>query len=480
MVAPRTRMEKALAAIWTELLNLEQVSITDNFFEVGGHSLLAVQLLNRMNKQFGPWRKAHGLQPLALSTLFQVPTIKQAALLLQKEARPVAQGTHTGISPLVPLQSAGEKRPFFCVHPGPGDVYCLLDLAKHLHHDRPFYGIQAPGLHVDHDLFSSIEEMAASYIDELLAIQPEAPYFLGGYSFGGAVAFEMARQLQAQGRAVALLAILDTSPSEQVLSDRAGASIEMGESARTGQYRSNNETTQPGHAVPQGRRKAPDPCGWVPPLPCNNEGERATGTCGDTVGVGGIADVGWGPCADPGSPSSPYLSGIAHTEPDGTSLPSTHPEIANGYTKQMMNLIEPLSRYWRKKIVLSYDDLCHLQPDEQLAYFLDRLREAQVVPDDMDLPQVRRLMQVEKANDTCLQKYRPKPYAGPITLFRSEKAEYDPSLWTQLSSEPVETHTVAGDHISMVIEPYVRSLAAQLQQCLDKADGVYKTLVCRG
>jgi thioesterase domain-containing protein len=79
-------------------------------------------------------------------------------------------------------------------------------------------------------------------------------------------------------------------------------------------------------------------------------------------------------------------------------------------------------------------------------------------------------MQVIEAHGSCLEKYRPKPYAGRITLFRSEDAEEDPSLWAPFSPESVEVHTVSGNHVSMIVEPYVQSLAAQLQECLDRAD----------
>src|SRR5436305_8616497 len=190
---PQTPLQEQLALIWAELLHLPLVGIYDNFFELGGHSLLAVQLLNRMNKQFGPWRKARGLQAISLATLFQAPTIEQATALLQRSVRSL------NTSPLVTLQSAEQthrlqaKPPLFCVHEVIGEVSSFLHLVKHLRHDRPCYGIQAPALVGDEGLYNSIEEMAASYIDELLAVQPsDSPYFLIGYSFGGLVAFEMA------------------------------------------------------------------------------------------------------------------------------------------------------------------------------------------------------------------------------------------------------------------------------------------------
>ena len=376
VVAPRTRVEKALAAIWTDLLNLEQVGISDNFFDVGGHSLLAVQLLNRMKKQFGQ-------SNLSLATLFQVPTIEQAAALLEKEVRseesriPVAQVAQAmGLSPLVIIQSVVKayelqaKPPFFWVHDGTGDVYWGLNLAKHLRHDRPFYGIQALGLTVDQSLFYSIEEMATFYINKLLAVQPDGPYFLGGYSLGGLVAFEMARQLQAQGSSIALLTILDSYPTEQDIS-----------------------------------------------------------TLTEIVGTG-LAPV-------------------------------------RDYAKAIVRIAASLSRSWKKKVSLPYEELCHLQPNEQLAYLLAWLREAQLAPDDMDVSQLRRYIQVDEAHGYCLQRYRPKPYPGRITLFRSEDVEADPSLWTPFSGELVEVHPVSGDHLSMVAEPHVKSLAVQLQQCLD-------------
>jgi aspartate racemase len=381
VVAPRTPIEKALVAIWTDLLNLEQVSISDNFFEVGGHSLLAVQLLNRMNKQFGS-------SGLSLSKLFQVPTIEQAAALLQKEVRELpARASQVTSSPCVSIQHAGEKTPFFCVHDGTGGVYWSLNLAKHLRHDRPLYGIQAPGLvgslsraNPDQDLFYSIEEMAAFYIDELLTIQPDGPYFIGGYSFGGLVAFELARQLQTQGSSVALLAILDSYPRAQNIS-----------------------------------------------------------TPVEVVGTG------LAPVPVPTAPVRDYAGAI-------------------------VRIAEDVSRSWKKKVSVSYEALCPLQPDEQLVYFLDRLRDAQIAPDDMDIFQLRRYIQVYEAHESCLQRYRPKPYPGRITLFCSEDGEADPSSWSPFSSEPVEVHPVSGDHLSMVDEPYVQSLALQLQRCLDKAD----------
>jgi thioesterase domain-containing protein len=115
-------------------------------------------------------------------------------------------------SPVVVLQPTGTKRPFFCVHPGTGDAYGYLNLAHHLGTDRPIYGFQARGLIGDHEPHESVESMAACYVEALRQVQPEGPYFLGGHSSGGLVAFEMAQILHQQGQEVGLLAIIDTFP----------------------------------------------------------------------------------------------------------------------------------------------------------------------------------------------------------------------------------------------------------------------------
>src|SRR5262249_14025397 len=139
------------------------------------------------------------------------------------------------------------------------------------------------------------------------------------------------------------------------------------------------------------------------------------------------------------------------------------------YTESIMKLIDPLGRYFQKPTAVSPADLSRLQPDEQLAYAVDRLIEGQILPEDTSISHFRRYIQVTEANESCFQKYRLKLYPGRITLFRGEDTEDDVSLWTPFSSEPVEVHTVSGDHILMVVDPYVISLADKLQKCLDNS-----------
>ncbi len=197
-VAPRTPEEGLLAEIWAELLGLEQVGAGDHFFERGGHSLLAVLLMARIEQRFG--------RALPLSTLFAAPTLEALAALLAQAEAPTPGAPRPS---LVLLQPRGDRKPFVCVHPVGGNVLCYLDLARHLGPDQPFYALQSPPPGEGCD---TIEQMAARYLKELREIQPEGPYRLGGWSMGGLVAFEMARQLAGEGEMPELVALIDTPP----------------------------------------------------------------------------------------------------------------------------------------------------------------------------------------------------------------------------------------------------------------------------
>jgi amino acid adenylation domain-containing protein len=198
-VEPRDVVELELVRIWQEVLGVPRVGVRDNFFEAGGHSLLAVRLMAQIQQRFG--------KELPLSILFQGGTVEEMAARLRGE------GSAEGVpSSLVPIQPAGSRPPFFSVHPAGGDVLCFAALARHLGADQPFYGFQSRGLAPGAAPDARIEDMAAHYIGEMRRVQPQGPYRLGGWSLGGVVAFEMARQLREQGDEVALLVILDSVP----------------------------------------------------------------------------------------------------------------------------------------------------------------------------------------------------------------------------------------------------------------------------
>ena len=196
-VAPRTPVEELIAAIFQEVLGVERVGVADNFFELGGHSLLAVRLMACIEQQTG--------QVLPLATLFRSPTVASLSSALSAEME------NARWSPLVQLQAGGEARPFFCVHPGGGNVLCYAELFSHLGTARPFYGLQAYGLDGEQTPLQRVEEMAARYIEAIQSVQANGPYFIGGWSLGGLIAFEMAQQLVSRGEEIALLTLFDTS-----------------------------------------------------------------------------------------------------------------------------------------------------------------------------------------------------------------------------------------------------------------------------
>jgi thioesterase domain-containing protein/acyl carrier protein len=195
-VAPRDALELRLAKIWEAVLHVRPVGVRDSFFDLGGHSLLAVRLLVEIE------RVMH--QQLPLATLFRAPTVEQLARMLRDEGWAAASGA------LVPIQPGGSRPPLFCLHPHEGHVLPYRSLARHLGSDQPLYGIEArheeilsrPGL--------GIETLAARYIRDIRTLKAEGPYFLIGWCFGGVLAFETARQLEAAGQRVAFLGLLES------------------------------------------------------------------------------------------------------------------------------------------------------------------------------------------------------------------------------------------------------------------------------
>ena len=196
---PCDELELKLTKIWEKILPVRPIGVNDNFFELGGHSLLAVRMFSLIEKSFG--------RNLPLATLFEAPTIRSLAQAMRDESWWPAW------SSLVVLQGGGTQRPFFCIHAAGGNVLEYYDLARHLGPDQPFYGLQAKGLDGKEEPHTSIHDMAAHYLKEMREVQPEGPYFIGGRSSGGTIAFEMACQLKAAGEEVALLALLDTYPA---------------------------------------------------------------------------------------------------------------------------------------------------------------------------------------------------------------------------------------------------------------------------
>ena len=192
---PNTDLERDLAAIWSEVLNVPSVGIDDDFFELGGHSYQAVVLLSRVQERLG--------HCLPLGTLFSAPTVEKLAAVLKKKLDVATAGS------LVPVREGGGRPPVFLFAGVGGHVFTFYRFGRLLGPDQPAYGVKAIGVDGSAESPGSFEEIAARYAAEIAAARPDGPVVLGGYSIGALVAFELALQLQAAGRPVGPLIVFD-------------------------------------------------------------------------------------------------------------------------------------------------------------------------------------------------------------------------------------------------------------------------------
>jgi amino acid adenylation domain-containing protein len=198
--APRNTSEETIGKIWSELLGVDKVSIHDNFFDVGGDSLIGVSMLSEVEKATG--------RKLPHDTILKAPTVAKLAAIADGKTP-----ANDDDSILVGVQTQGNRPRLFLVHGiGGGMLWGYANLSRHLGTDQPVYVFKAPELE-SNTASASIAAMAERYVDELRRFQPEGPYCLGGYCFGGNIAYEMARLLEAQGQSVALLALFNCWPS---------------------------------------------------------------------------------------------------------------------------------------------------------------------------------------------------------------------------------------------------------------------------
>lgn len=200
-----TDMQKMVSAIWSDALRIPQISIEDNFFELGGHSLIAVRVMKLIGEKTN--------QRLPITLLFEAPTIEKLSRLLEQDEK-----TDSWKS-LVPIKPEGTKPALYIVHGSGLTVLVFHALAMNMDADQPVFGLQARGLNGTDDPFDNMKDIAAYYVAEIMDKNPDGPYNLAGYSFGGFVAFEMAKQLKAKGREVNMLAIFDTNADNSVYFD---------------------------------------------------------------------------------------------------------------------------------------------------------------------------------------------------------------------------------------------------------------------
>ncbi|MCZ6571269.1 MAG: alpha/beta fold hydrolase, partial [Deltaproteobacteria bacterium] len=190
-------LERRIIAIWETVLGVRDIQITDSFFDLGGHSLLAVQLLKHIEIELG--------RRLPLAILLEAATVQRMAVIIQ--ASPDARYDH----PLIPLQREGTRPPLFLLPPLGAHVLTFRRLVQLLGRDQPSYGLQLPDLEGRRGSLDKIEEAVELFVQLISEVQPNGPYHLAGYSQGGVVAYEIARQLSAGGHVVALLAMLDAA-----------------------------------------------------------------------------------------------------------------------------------------------------------------------------------------------------------------------------------------------------------------------------
>lgn len=401
---PDSPLAQTLLGIWSDLLAAQEITVTDNFFALGGDSFLAIRLVARLNEMGLPLTLRQFVEQPTIAALaarfeqkssIQTPTVVEAseptgniapgaavhesathasanhlsANHLSEGERPQSPSTAQSTpamtpaswTPLVPVQPHGDRPPLFFVHPVVGVVYPYYPLAHLLGNDQPFYGLQAAGLEPGQAPRTKIEAMATDYIEAMRSVQPKGPYYLGGWSFGGWVAFEIASQLQASGDPVAFLGLIDTpalTETNSLWDQLRGAWTFTGIMAR-----------------------------YIWPY-LHDYRDLALALAGPT-------QHGDEPSAEP-------------MVPTGQQAPSS---------------------LWRH-------------------------------------PAVRRALRVFMANNRATFAYSPQPYPGPVTVFRAgdQANYYGADLgWGRLSQSGVKVCTVSGNHMTLLRTPHVQRLAEQLK-----------------
>jgi amino acid adenylation domain-containing protein/non-ribosomal peptide synthase protein (TIGR01720 family) len=356
-------VEVQLARLWEEVLGTRPIGPEDDFFALGGTSVAALRLASRIRRELG--------RDVPLAAFYGAATVRGLAARLRSAAG------EPGWRPLVPIRPGGSRLPFFCVHPVGGNVLCFVELARRLDPRRPFYGLQAAGLGGGRGPHRRLAEMAAHYLEEIRSVQPAGPYLLGGLSFGGYVAFEMAQQLRARGEEVALLALLDTA--------------------------------------------------------------------------------------------SPLYRGQRTFHADAAAMLAIQAGI--------------IARAAGVELELDRGELRRLAGAAQVEAVVERLLATAGAVRDLGAEHLGRLLALFQGHALCLESYQPRRFPGRITVFRAREehraleamldhpAQHEPDYgWSELSVEAVVVRQVPGNHSSMVYEPQVAGLAAELDAALAAAD----------
>jgi amino acid adenylation domain-containing protein len=397
---PTDAVEAELAAIWAAVLGRGDVGRDDSFFDLGGHSLAAVRLMARIRERFG--------RELPLAVLYRAATIERLAVLLRAGSAPAARSALVELTPAAAGPGSRVARPLFCVHPAGGNVLCYAELARALGPDQPLYGLQladpAPLGPVP-----TVETMAARYLEELPAVAPAGPYALGGWSLGGAIAYEMARQLRAAGEAVELLALIDPSP----LPPRPAVG-EMAAEMEDGDARDARLRTQ-----------------FLRDL------VALSGNAANQAAGNGAADRGGSGTAKPGNGNGNQATSAAD-----------HPGFGADDARRRLDPALPLPR------------------------LAAAAQEAGLLPLELGPVEVTRLFDLFRTTRQALDLYRPAPYPGRLSLLLAARrpaaaGPADPAAaWAALAGAGSELELLPGDHYSIVRPPAVAALAGALRRRL--------------
>jgi amino acid adenylation domain-containing protein len=193
-VAPTDPLEVAMTSLWEDVLQVRPVGLRDDFFEIGGHSMTAVMLVTAVRRAFAV--------NVPLTVLFQAPTVADLCAYLRADNRMASRI-------VTPIRVGGARPPLFLIHPQGGGVLCYLHLARTLEGSVPVYGVEAIGYDSDEPPLTAIDAMADCYVEEIRRCAPHGPYRLAGWSFGGLVAFEIVRRLEALGEEIDFLGLID-------------------------------------------------------------------------------------------------------------------------------------------------------------------------------------------------------------------------------------------------------------------------------
>ena len=438
--APRTESERQLAGIWGELLKAERVGAGDDFFALGGDSLLAMQLFFVIEDRMGV--------RLPVAAIFEAPTLRGLAKTIE------VKRDITSWRSLVPISTAADGLPFFCVHGGGGGVELLAALGRAVGAERPFYGLQSRGLDGDSQPLTDMSEMAALYVSEVRAVQPAGPYRLGGVCFGAWVAFEMAQQLQAIGQEVELLAAIDArAPGQRGKRTRATAGAAK---------------ASPRTVTPKLVQRLGPPSAWNKRLRSARKWLKRRNRA--LPGGSLVKQLRGGPAAKRLRKQlrrrAGELRGAARVKQLRKRARTRGPAAwARRRRKQRVRARKAAQRRLRAR-------------SSQLALARLRLNHARQLLAlnrwhrwPAALISLRRGDRVWRANRRAKEGYRPVPYPGRVTLILSQEyqdrfgpGEYDD--WSALAAAGLDVVRASGSHRGMLREPQVRELADHLSSRL--------------